>query len=202
MLYSIYSYSQKSNADLLVYNATVYTVDPGFSIAEAIAIKDGKIIRVGKSNELLNRYDAKEKLDARGKFIYPGFIDAHAHFLGYGTSLQQVDLVGTRSWDEVIQKVEHFKKEKNIQPGEWILGRGWDQNDWKVEKFPTKDELDKHFPENPVLLRRVDGHGAIANQKAIDIAGIKPGQKISGGDIETVNGMLTGIFIDNAISLV
>jgi predicted amidohydrolase YtcJ len=202
MLFSVHSYSQKSNADLLVYNATVYTVDPGFAIAEAIAVKDGKIIGIGKSTELLSLYDAKEKLDAHRKFIYPGFIDAHAHFLGYGTSLQQVDLVGTRSWDEVIQKVEHFKKEKNIQPGEWILGRGWDQNDWKVEKFPTKDELDKHFPQNPVLLERVDGHGAIANQKAIDIAGIKPGQKISGGDIETVNGMLTGIFIDNAIGLI
>ena len=202
LLFSVYSYSQKINADLLVYNATVYTVDPGFSIAEAIAVKDGKIIGVGKSTELMNRYDAKEKLDAHDKFIYPGFIDAHAHFLEYGISLQQVDLVGTRSWDEVIQKVEHFKKEKNIQPGEWILGRGWDQNDWNVEKFPTKDELDKHFPQNPVLLERVDGHGAIANQKAIDIAGIKPGQKISGGDIETVNGKLTGIFIDNAISLV
>ena len=202
VLFSVYSYCQKTNADLLVYNATVYSVDPDFSIAEAIAVKDGKIIGVGKSNELMNRYDAKEKLDAHGKFIYPGFIDAHAHFLGYGISLQQVDLVGTRSWDEVIQKVEHFKKEKNIQPGEWILGRGWDQNDWKVEKFPTKNELDKHFPENPVLLTRIDGHGAIANQKAIDIAGIKPGQKISGGDIETVKGMLTGIFIDNAISLV
>jgi predicted amidohydrolase YtcJ len=202
MLLSIYSYSQKINADLVVYNATVYTVDAGFSIAEAIAVKDGKIIGVGKSNELMSRYDAKEKLDAHGKFIYPGFIDAHAHFLGYGTSLQQVDLVGTRSWGEVIQKVERFKKEKNIQPGEWILGRGWDQNDWKIEKFPTKDELDRHFSNNPVLLTRVDGHGAIANQKAIDIAGIKPGQKISGGDIKTINGTLTGIFIDNAIGLV
>jgi predicted amidohydrolase YtcJ len=202
LLFNVYSYSQKTKVDLVVYNATLYTVDSAFSIVQSMAIKDGKIIAVSRSNNLLKNYDAKEKLNASGKFIYPGFIDAHAHFLGYGTSLRLVDLTGTTSWDAIIQKVKTFKTKKNIQPGEWIQGRGWDQNDWEEKKFPTRAELDKQFPDNPVLLTRVDGHGAIANQKAIQIAGLLPGQKITGGDIETVDGELTGILIDNAISLV
>ena len=202
LLISVYSYSQKPKVDLVVYNATLYTVDSSFSIAKSIAIKNGKIIAVSRSNDLMKNYDPKEKLNASGKFIYPGFIDAHAHFLSYGTNFTLVNLTGTTSWGAVIQKVKTFKNEKNIQPGEWILGRGWDQNDWEEKKFPTKVELDKQFPDNPVLLTRVDGHGAIANQKAIEISGLLPGQKISGGDIETVNSELTGILIDNAIALV
>src|SRR5450432_1017967 len=93
------SCNAKEKVDLFVYNATIYTVDSSFSTAEAMAVKDGKIVAVGKTSELEKEYEAKEKSDAQGKFIYPGFIDAHAHFTGYGFSLNRVDLVGTENWD-------------------------------------------------------------------------------------------------------
>ncbi|MDP4263695.1 MAG: amidohydrolase [Bacteroidota bacterium] len=193
------SCSQKEKIDLLVYNASIYTVDSSFSVAEAIAVKDGKVIATGKKTELEEKYDAKEKLDADGKFIYPGFIDAHAHFVGYGSSLQRVNLVETNSWDEVLARTKKFAGEN---PDGWLLGRGWDQNDWPVKEFPDNKQLDELFPGRPVLLQRIDGHAAIANQKALDIAGIKAGDKIPGGEIETKDGKLTGILVDNAVGLV
>lgn len=196
---SIISCSQKDKADLIIFNATIYTVDSSFSTAEAMVIKDGKIIETGKTTDLEKKYDAKEKLDAEGKFIYPGLIDAHAHFVGYGQSLQQVDLVGTESWEQILEKLKIFAAEN---PDGWLTGRGWDQNDWAVKEFPVNDQLNTLFPDRPVLLRRVDGHAAIVNQKALDEASIKPGDKLTGGDIEVKNGKLTGLLIDNAIKLV
>jgi len=193
------SCSQKQKADLLVYNATIYTVDSSFSTAEAMVIKDGKILATGKTADLEKEYDAKEKMDAAGKFIYPGFIDAHAHFVGYGLSLTRVNLVGTTSWDECIAKVKVFAREN---PEGWITGRGWDQNDWAVKEFPGKEALDTLFPDRPVLLTRIDGHAAIANQKALDLAGIKAGDTLTGGEVEEQEGSLSGILIDNAIDLV
>ena len=204
--FSIFSCSQKEKSDLLIYKATIYTVDSTFSTAEAMAVKDGKILEVGKTADLEKKYDAKEKLDAEGKFIYPGFIDAHAHFVSYGLSLNRVDLVGTESWEAILDKTKAFAIEN---PDGWLLGRGWDQNDWTVKGlpagkagFPTNEKLNELFPDRPVLLTRVDGHAAIANQKALDLAGVKPGDKLTGGDIEVSNGKLTGILIDNAIGLV
>src|SRR5882724_3321830 len=129
----LYSCSEKEKIDLLIYNATIYTVDSAFSTAEAMAVKDGKIVAVGKTTDLQDKYDAKEKTDAQGKFIYPGFIDAHAHFVGYGNSLQRVNLVDTKSWDEVMERTKKFAAEN---PAGWLLGRGWDQNDWPVKEFP------------------------------------------------------------------
>ncbi|MBL7741150.1 MAG: amidohydrolase [Chitinophagaceae bacterium] len=199
---TLFSCSQKEKADLIVFNATIYTVDPSFSTTEAMAIKDGKILATGKPDELEAKFDAKEKLDAAGKFIYPGFIDAHAHFAGYGNSLQRVNLVGTESWEEVIEKTKKFAMDHAVKPGEWISGRGWDQNDWATKEFPGKEALDLVFKDNPVILTRIDGHAAIANQKALDIAGIQPGYKLVGGEVEVKNGKLTGILIDNAIDLV
>ena len=196
---SLIGCSQKQKIDLLVYNATIYTVDSSFSIAEAMAVKDGKIVAVGKTADLEKEYESKEKIDAGGKFIYPGFIDAHAHFVGYGLSLQTVNLMGTNSWDEVIEKVKTFAA---ANPEGWITGRGWDQNDWATKDFPTNFKLNELFPDRPVLLRRVDGHAAIANQKALDLAGIKAGDTLTGGDIEEMEGTLTGLLIDNAVGLV
>jgi predicted amidohydrolase YtcJ len=199
VLYTLTSCSQKTKIDLLVYNATIYTVDSSFSVVQAVAVKDGKIVDVGKTVDLEDKYVAKENLDAHGKFIYPGFIDAHAHFVGYGTSLQRVDLVGTNSWDEVLERTKQFAKQS---PDGWLLGRGWDQNDWNVKEFPTNDNLSELFPDRPVLLTRVDGHAAIANQKALDLAGVKAGDKLTGGEVEVKNNELTGILIDNAVDLV
>ncbi|HEX5654125.1 MAG TPA: amidohydrolase [Chitinophagaceae bacterium] len=191
--------NSREKADLLVYNARIYTIDSAFSVVEAMVISDGKIVETGKTAELEKKFEAREKLDAEGKFIYPGFIDAHAHFVGYGMSLQQIDLVGTTSWEEIINKLQTFANEN---PEGWLTGRGWDQNDWMVKEFPVNDELNRLFPDRPVLLRRIDGHAAMANQKALDEAGIKTGDKLEGGEIEVKNGKLTGLLIDNAIDLV
>ena len=190
--------SEIKQADLLVYNASIYTVDAAFTTAEAMVVTDGKIVAVGKSADLQQQYEAKQKLDARGKFIYPGFIDAHAHFYHYGLGLQEVDLVGTNSWDEIIGKLREFS---GANKQGWLIGRGWDQNDWAVKEFPSKEKLDELFPDRPVLLTRVDGHAAIANQKALDLAGLKAGDHLTGGDVEVKNGKLTGILIDQAVGL-
>ena len=197
--FSLLSCSQKQKADLLIYNATIYTVDSAFSMAEAIAIKDGKIVAIGKTIDLEKKYEAKERTDAKGKFIYPGFIDAHAHFVGYGLGLQTADLVGTNSWDEIIEKLKSFSAENKEG---WLIGRGWDQNDWDVKNFPTNEKLNELFPDRPVLLSRIDGHAAIANQKALDLAGVKAGYTLTGGEAEVKNGKLTGILVDNAIDIV
>lgn len=189
----------KESADLIVYNAKVYTVNENFDLAEAIAIKNGKILSVGSSADLREKYSAKEQLDAKGKTIYPGFIDAHAHFFGYGESLQSVNLTNTKSWDEVITRVEEFAKS---HPEGWLTGRGWDQNDWPDKQFPTKEKLDLLFPNRPVLLTRIDGHAAVANQTALNQAGISKSFSLTGGDILDVNGKLTGLLIDNAVALV
>ncbi len=197
LLSSNASKSQKVTADLLVYNAKIYTVDAQFSVKEAMVIKDGKIIATGRSAQLQKKFAAKTTLDAKGKFIYPGFIDAHAHFLGYGLDLQIVDLTATKSWEEVLERLKAYAI--NHKEG-WLLGRGWDQNDWETKQFPNKEKLDELFPDQPVLLTRVDGHAAIANEKAMK--GIQPGVKLTGGEVETINGKLTGMLIDNAIGLV
>lgn len=206
VIHALVSCSQKAKVDLLVYNATIYTVDASFSVAQGMAVKDGKIIELGKTPDLQKKYEAKEMLDAKGKFVYPGFIDAHAHFMSYGTSLQRVDLVGTASWDDVVEKTKRFAAENlptgQAGPNGWLLGRGWDQNDWPLKEFPTNEKLNELFPDRPVLLTRVDGHAAIVNQKALELAGVKAGDKISGGEIEVKNGKLTGILVDNAVGLV
>jgi predicted amidohydrolase YtcJ len=193
------SCSSRQKIDLLVYHAAIYTVDSTFSKAEAVAIDKGKIIEVGTTKDLQNEFDATEELDAEGRYIFPGLIDAHAHFFEYGLGLQAADLVGTGSWDEVLEKVKSYAA-KN--PDGWITGNGWDQNDWKIKEFPANDQLSELFPDRPVILSRVDGHAAIANNKALELAGVKAGYKLEGGEVEVRDGKLTGILIDNATSLV
>ena len=191
--------SEKVKADLLVFNAVIYTVDSSFTTAEAMVIQNGNVLEVGKSSDLQKKYETKEEIDAQGKYIYPGFIDAHAHFFSYGRGLQEANLVGTGSWEEILDTLKNFSARQ--QQG-WLIGRGWDQNDWSVKEYPTKEKLDALFPDRPVFLTRVDGHAAIANQKALDLAGVNAGDKLIGGDVLTQNGKLTGILIDNAVDLV
>lgn len=185
-----------SKVDMIVHHAVIYTVDDQFSIGEAIAIKDGKIVAIGKNDEIMARYKASEIIDAKGQTMYPGLIDAHAHFVGYARSLFQADLFGTKTWEETIERLKVFA----LQHPElkWIQGRGWDQNRWPGKEFPTNELLNKAFPNIPVVITRVDGHASIANQTALDLAGIKAGQTVTGGDIQTLNGQLTGVLIDNA----
>lgn len=187
--------TNKQEVDTIFYNARVYTVNDGFEIATGFAVKDGKFLGVGTLDELKSNFTAKELIDLEGKAVYPGFYDAHCHFFGYGLSLQKADLRGTKSFDEVIERVRQFAAEN---PSEWILGRSWDQNDWEDKEFPTNDKLNAAFPDTPVVLTRVDGHALIANDEALRRAGITINSRIDGGDFIKKNGKLTGVLIDNA----
>ncbi len=193
------SNSKNNKVDLIIYNAVIYTVDEQFSTAQAAAIKDGLFVAVGSNESILGAYKAKEKTDLAGAFVYPGLIDPHAHFYGYGTSLANADLFGSRSMEEVIERLQEHHR---THPSEWISGRGWDQNLWPAARFPHKSQLDAIFPDVPVLLIRVDGHAAIANSEALKRAGINAGTTVEGGEVITENGEPTGILIDNAIGLV
>jgi len=190
---------EKLSADLLIKNATIYTVDKDFSTANALVVKDGKILEIGLKPELELKYKIKETYDAKGNTVVPGLIDAHAHLYGLGLALQQVDLVGTTSFEEVLGRVVAFQEEKNMP---YIIGRGWDQNDWDDKNFPTKKELDSLFPNTPVSLRRIDGHAMLVNSKALELAGITSKTKVAGGEIVLENGEPTGIIVDAPMRLI
>ena len=186
--------------DLIVHHAQIYTVNNDFATAEAMAVQDGKIVAIGTNDEILKAYQSDSLVDAKGAAVYPGFIDAHAHFLGYGQSLYSVDLMFVPSWEEAITRVKDFAIK---HPGKgWIKGRGWDQNRFPGKQFPTNAELNALFPDRPVILERVDGHASIANDFALNLAGVKPGQTIEGGQFMMQDGKLTGLLVDNAVGVV
>ena len=191
---------RKEKVDLIIHNATIYTVDDMSHVVEAMAIQGDSILDIGAEHEIMNRYQAKTVYDARKQFVYPGFIDAHCHFYGYAKTLSQVDLTGTTSWNDCLDRVQKFAEENPDL--NWITGRGWDQNDWDEKEYPTNDELNQLFSDKPVLLRRIDGHAAIANQAALTIADISSETKIEGGAVLKSNNELTGILVDRAVDLV
>lgn len=195
----IFSCHSKPSVDLLVKNAVVYTVDKNFETVSGFVIRNGKILETGDDTTLESKYRAKEIYDAGGKTIVPGLIDAHAHLYGLGLSMQYVDLVGTQSFDEVIERVIEFQKEHS---SDYIQGRGWDQNDWPVKEFPVNEKLNELFPDKAVALKRIDGHAYLVNNKALELAGITAETKIEGGEIILKNGQPTGVLIDNAMELV
>jgi len=195
----ISSCERKEKVDSIIINANIYTVNTNFDKAEAFAIKEGKIIAIGSSLEIQAKYTPTYINDAKGKTIIPGFIDAHCHFYGLGMQQQKVDLSGTKSFDEVVQRIVDFQKEKNVP---YITGRGWDQNDWEEKEFPTKDKLDELFPTTPISVRRIDGHALLANQAAIDLANVTVDSPEDGGFIIKKNGQLTGVFIDRPMGLI
>lgn len=193
----------KEKVDLVIVNAKVYTVDDSFSEAQAFAVQDGKFIAVGTTDEIRDVYTSDQLIDADGRAITPGLIDAHCHFYGLGLNQQIVDLVGTTSFEEVLERVRAFH---TANPKSFVRGRGWDQNDWEIKEFPTKAQLDTIFPDIPVALERVDGHAYLVNQKALDMAGIDWSTKIEGGEIvkKWENGYsgITGVLVDNPMSLI
>lgn len=189
----------RQKVDLIVHHAHIYTVDEKFSATEAMAIRDGKILETGSSDDILKKYTSDSILDAGGKTILPGLIDAHCHFAGFATDQWKCTLTGTNSWNEIIDSVRLYATHA---PMEWIYGRGWDQNDWEVKSFPDKSKLDSLFPDRPVFLKRVDGHAAIVNSVALQRANITSATTIHGGLIEMKNGTPTGLLIDNAMDLV
>ena len=181
ILLFLWSCSSKNQADLLVINAKVYTVDHDFQIAEAFAIKDGKFIKVGTTKDILAAFEAKEIIDAEGKAVFPGFYDAHAHFPSLAEFLGQADLNGSKSFEEVIERLKAY--EQKYPEKTWIIGGGWDQNLWPDKKFPTKDLLDKAFPDKAVFLSRVDYHAAVVNSKTLALNNILEVKPVLGGII-------------------
>ncbi len=194
------SCNTKKPVDLIVFNATVYTADEAFSKVESFAVAEGKIAAAGSTEEILAKYTSENILDAAGKFVYPGFNDAHAHFYGYSINLMQyADLRGTSGPEEIYEIIQQRHRKYG---GAWVPGRGWDQNDWEVPAFPDKSRLDELFPETPVYLLRVDGHAAWCNSRALEMAGINAGTTVPGGLVMLKNGQPSGILIDNAMGLV
>ncbi|MGE5424076.1 MAG: amidohydrolase, partial [Syntrophothermus sp.] len=180
--------------DRLVINAKIYSCNDKNQIFSSMAIRDGKIAGIGTDQEITDHFIAGVVEDAGGKAVFPGFIDAHCHFIGYADYLRQADLRGTRSFDEVLKNVEAWSRET---PDDWILGRGWDHNTWVGKVFPDRTKLDEMFPSRPVVLVRVDGHVLLANGEALRRAGIHP-ENFQPGEVEVKNGTMTGILGENA----
>jgi len=188
--------NSRKNVDLVIHNAIIYQVDSAFSIASAMAINQGKFVAVGSDQTILDQYSGHEVIDAEKAAIYPGFNDGHSHFLGYGLWLTQyANLVGAESFDQVLDLMLHHHENSGE---EWVLGRGWDQNLWEDKNFPDNTRLDQLFPNNPVVLIRIDGHAVLANSAALKRAGIDKQTTIAGGEIKKTEQGLTGILLDNA----
>lgn len=190
-------------ADLILTNGRVYTVDEARPVVQALAVRDGRVLFAGSTQGALALRGASTRVvDLDGRTVVPGMVDAHAHFLGLGEALRNVDLVDTRSYDEVVARVAARARE--LPAGTWIVGRGWDQNDWGNTAFPTHEALSRAVPEHPVYLERVDGHAALVNARAMTAAGVTAATAApEGGQIvKDAQGRPTGVFVDNAQALV
>jgi len=190
-------------ADLIVTNARIYTVDESHPLADAMAIRGGKVQFVGSTNRALAlRGGSTRVVDLAGRTVIPGMVDAHGHVSNLGLALRIVDLTGTASYDEVVARVA--ERAKTVPAGTWVTGRGWDQNDWGNTAFPTHDKLTAAVPNHPVYLTRVDGHAGLANAAAMKAAGVTAASRDpEGGHIErTSGGAPAGVFVDNAQGLV
>jgi predicted amidohydrolase YtcJ len=188
-------YKGKS-VDLIIHNAEIHTMEDGDKVVEAMAIKDGKIVEVGPERQILNKYAADEIIDASGRQVYPGFTDAHGHMLSYAEQRLSADLVGTKSFEEVLVRLEKYqaKFKRNF-----IIGRGWDQSLWGVQTFPSNEKINALFPNTPVCLIRIDGHAMLVNDALLKKAGITSNTVIPGGIIHLKEGKCTGMLVDNAM---
>ena len=195
---SILNFSCNNEVDLIIVNSEIYTANENNQIAKSIAVKDGKIIEVSSEN-LVSKYEANEILDANGKTILPGFIDSHCHFYNLGLDQQVVDLRGTTSFEEIIERL--IASDLNNQ-SDVILGRGWDQNDWDNKQFPVNTELNKVFKNKLVVLERIDGHAYIVNDNALELAGIDQNTLVRGGLVLLKDNKPTGVLIDAPMSMV
>ena len=198
IILSILNFSCNNEVDLIIVNSEIYTANENNQIAKSIAVKDGKIIEVSSEN-LVSKYEANEILDANGKTILPGFIDSHCHFYNLGLDQQVVDLRGTTSFEEIIERL--IASDLNNQ-SDVILGRGWDQNDWDNKQFPVNTELNKVFKNKLVVLERVDGHAYIVNDNALELAGIDQNTLVRGGLVLLKDNKPTGVLIDAPMSMV
>lgn len=193
--------AETSPADLIIHNANILTMDKTMGRSEAMAIAQGKIIAIGKTSEILSKYKSSQTLDLKKAHVLPGLIDSHGHIQSLGAKHARASLDGAKSTAEVLERLKEFASRSKSK---WLIGRGWDQNLWPGQKFPSKKDLDAAFPDTPVFLTRVDGHASWANSKALALAGVNKNTTTpSGGKIEKdATGEPTGVFIDNASDLV
>lgn len=195
--------------DLIIHNADIYTVDPAMPKASGLAVSKGKIIFVGKSNEVLSMKNPDTKvIDARGHFVMPGFIEGHGHFSGLGFSLVNLNFLNSRSWEEITAMVA--ERVKTTSPEAWIEGRGWHQEKWdslpvkSVQGYPVHNTLSDISPDNAVILFHASGHSLFANEKAMELAGVgkdtpdPPGGRI----VRNKKGEAIGVFEERAMDIV
>lgn len=201
-----YVVSADEPAVVLIHNARIYTFDPGDTVMEsgAFAISaEGEILALGDSEPMVRTFQTAQQIDLQGQTVLPGLIDSHGHLYGLAVSFTRANLVGTESKAEVLTRLREFAKD--LPEGDWLLGRGWDQNDWPEQAFPSKQDLDSEFPDRPVWLERIDGHANWGNGVALaqadrDFSG---DWQMEGGHIHRdEHGEATGIFVDRAVSLV
>ena len=191
------------SADVVLINSTIYTLNDSAPNAQAVAFLGDTLVFVG-SNALSKEYQCNDAkvIDLKGSYVYPGFVDSHAHLKGIGHRENSLNLQGIDSLKEMLTTVEIFSN--GIQPGEWVVGRGWIEKVWPEKRFPTRYELDRFSSDKPVILERADGHAVVVNSLALELAGISSeSNDPHGGRIEKdKNGEPTGMLIDKATSLV
>ncbi|MEW6364881.1 MAG: amidohydrolase [Acidobacteriota bacterium] len=196
-------------AELVLINGRIATVDKANRIAQAVAIKGDRILAVGSGEEIRAYIAAGTKVvDLRGAFAMPGFIESHGHLLSLGRSKMQLDLTRARSWDDIVAMVAEAARE--ARPGQWIGGRGWHQDKWdnvpepNVQGLPLHDKLSSAAPRNPVILVHASGHSCLANAKAMELAGVNKDTKSPGGGeiVKDASGIPIGAFLENAQDLI
>lgn len=186
----------RKKADLVIYNAHVCTLDDAFTEAQAVAVKDGRIVSVGSSVKLRLRYRSAQRYDAQGQYLYPGFMDGHSHFMSLAeTRCRYADLNGCRSFDEVLERLqEHARR----HPDGWLLGRGWDQNLWADPSFPDNRRLKELFPGRMVALTRIDGHAGLVSDEVLQLMGYTARTRVQGGGVLVADDRPTGLLLDAA----
>jgi predicted amidohydrolase YtcJ len=195
--------AQQAPADLILTNGRIYTVDDSHPVVTALAVRGTRVAFVGDTRGALTlRGPQTRVVDLAGRTVIPGMVDAHGHVSGLGEALANADLVGSTSVDEVVARV--VAKAQGRPAGQWISGRGWDQNRWGDTRFPTHEKLSAAFPNNPVILGRVDGHAIFVNKKAMELANVTATTKDPDGGqiIRDAAGNPTGVFVDNAMALI
>ncbi|PIQ37633.1 MAG: amidohydrolase [Lysobacterales bacterium CG17_big_fil_post_rev_8_21_14_2_50_64_11] len=192
-----------AHATTVLSNAQIHTLNAQQPTAAAMAWDDaGRILALGETQALLLRYPEAQRIDAANAVVVPGLIDAHAHLLGLAMALTGVDLVGADSKDDVLRRAQQFAAD--LPPGDWLRGRGWDQNRWPEQAFPSAADLDAAFPDRPVWLERVDGHAGWANSAALRALAqnLDGDWQPEGGRIERIDGKASGVFVDGAMALI
>jgi predicted amidohydrolase YtcJ len=203
MLAASRSSHAEDGADLLLRHGVFYPVQPPGRVEGSLAVRGGRIVYLGPDAGAEKLRGPKTRvIDLNGRAVTPGLIDAHSHLVGLGEALEQVDLVGTASYEEVVRKVAEAAR--RLPAGSWVRGRGWDQNDWPDKRLPTQEALSAAVPDHPVWLERVDGHAALVNAKAMGILGMDANtQDPSGGRfLRDDAGRPTGVLVDNAMGAV